>query len=232
MNILHAALLAALLAAGPASAQNFDSRSDSYDIEWNGIALGTGQITLSGADGCYRYESVTRPMALVRWTYGSPRETSEFCVVDGRIRPKHFEYVNDKREKDNFTLDFDLDKRQVKTIKGGNVSMRELPDNAYDRFLLQQAVRLWVIEHGSKESPDPVEFTMVDDGRLKTYRFAITGREKLKTAAGTFDTIRVERVDNPDKSSRFWVAPERAYVPVRIEHVEKGEVKLRMSLRG
>lgn len=228
---LRILILSSLLLCGGARAAEFEARSDSYDIEWSGIALGVAQISLTGADGCWRYESQTRPMALVRWTYGAPRETSTFCVEDGRIRARHFEYVNDKREKDNFTLDFDWDKRQVKTIKGGNVQMRELPGEAYDRFLLQQAVRQWVMRNDKDEKPEPVEFTMVDDDRMKTYRLAITGREKVKTAAGSFDTIRVERIDNPEKSSRFWVAPARAYVPVKIEHLEKGEVKLRMSLR-
>ncbi|HUP91161.1 MAG TPA: DUF3108 domain-containing protein [Solimonas sp.] len=231
---LLAALASALLLLGPAARAEtvFEQRSDVYDIEWSGISLGQGEIALTRAGNCYRYESKTHPMALVRWTYGSPREVSEFCVdADGQIRPKHFEYVNDKRAKDNFTLDFDLAARQVKAIKGGNVTIRELPEQAYDRFLLQQAVRQWVMRHAQEESPAPVEFTMVDDDRMKVYRFAITAREKVRTNAGTFDTIRVERVDNPDKSLRLWLAPARAYAPVKIEHVEKGEVKLRMSVR-
>lgn len=227
--------LAALLLSAPAPAAGiFEARSDAYDIEWNGITLGEGRISLvETGDGCYRYESTTEPMALVRWTYGKPHEISEFCVDDaGRIRPRHFEYVNDKREKDSYSLDFDWEARQVKTIKAGNVSMRELPEQAYDRFVLQQAVRQWVVKNEGKAQPEPVEFTMIDDDRIKTYRFAIVGRETVKTRGGKYETIRVERVDNPEKSSRFWVAPSRGYVPVRIEHIENGEVKLRMSVRS
>lgn len=229
-----ALLCIALLPAGLAAQENpFEAREDSYDVQWGGMTLGHATIALTPLDkGCFRYESVTHPMALVRWTYGSPRETSEFCVDGERIVPLHFEYRNERRQKDSYTLDFDWTARTVKTIKGGNVSMRELPDNAYDRFVLQQAVRLWVMRNAGADSPPPVAFTMVDDDRMKTYRFAIVGRESIDTPVGRFDTIRVERVDSPDKTSRFWVAPERSYTPIRIEHVEDGDVKLRMVLRS
>lgn len=231
-TLLGAALLLVATAV-PAAPPSFEPRSDVYDVEWSGMTLGRGTITLAPLErGCFRYASATEPVALVRWTYGSPRETSEFCVEDGRIRPRRFEYQNDRRAKDNYTLDFDWSTRTVKTIKGGNVSLRELPGNSFDRFVMQQAVRLWVIDHQADAEPGPGEFTMVDDDRIKTYRFAITGRERIETPAGSFDTIRVERIDNPEKSSRFWVAPERSFVPVKIEHLEDGKVKLRMVLKS
>jgi hypothetical protein len=235
--MIRALVLALALLAAPAFAADappvFAARSDSYDVTWKGITLGHGTIALLPLeDGCFRYQSTTQPMALVRWTYGSPRETSDFCVVDGAIVARHFDYVNDRRAKENYSLDFDWSGRKVKTIKGGDVRMRDLPERAYDHFLIQQAVRQWVIAHAGDAQPAPAEFTMVDDDRFKTYRFAIVGRESVDTPAGRFDTIRVERVDNPEKSSRFWVAPARGYVPVKIEHIEKGSVQLRMELRG
>ena len=71
---------------------------------------------------------------------------------------------------------------------------------------------------------------MVDDDRVKTYRFAVIGRERIETAAGSFETLRVERVDDPRKSYRYWLAPSRDYVPVKIEHLKDGKVELRMNL--
>src|SRR3546814_20875580 len=56
---------------------------------------------------CFEYLSETRPIALVRWTYGSPVEFSRFCVRDNQVYPSHFKYSNDRRSDDNFTLDFD-----------------------------------------------------------------------------------------------------------------------------
>ena len=204
-----------------------------YSVAWGGTALGEATVTLAPQidKDCYRYESQTRPLAPVRWFYGSPRETSLFCLQDRSVRARHFEYHNDKREKDNFTLDFDRSGRRVKTLKGGELSQRELEVVGYDRFVIQQAVRLWAMAHAGEADPEPVEMLMVDDDRIATYRFAVTGRETVDTPAGRFDTVKVERVDNPNKTLRSWLAPEREYMPVKIERIEDGKVKLRMLLK-
>lgn len=204
-----------------------------YSVGWGANTLGEGSISLAPImdKDCYRFESQTKPVSFVRWFYGSPRETSIFCLRDGVIRAQHFEYVNDKREKDNFTLDFDWKANKVKTLKKGELTQRELADVAYDRFVLQQALRLWVMAHAADEKPEPADFVMVDDDRIVTYRFAITGREMVETPAGTFDALRVERINDPRKSLRSWLAPARDYIPVKIERIEDGEVKLRMLLK-
>lgn len=203
-----------------------------YSVAWGSTALGDAVVTLTplAEKGCYRYESVTQPIALVRWVYGSPRETSLYCVRDGEVRVSHFEYVNDKRAKDNFTLDFDWSARKVKMLKRGVVSERELPPLAYDRFAIQRAVRDWVLANLDKK-PEPREFVMVDDGRIVTYKFAVIGTENVETPTGTFETLRVERIDNPNKTIRSWLAPKLDYEPVKIERIENGEVKMRMLLK-
>jgi hypothetical protein len=132
------------------------------------------------------------------------------------------------RDKDNFSLDFDWSTHKVRALKRGVVTERDLPEVAYDRLVLQQVVRLWVIAHAGDEHPQPMDFNMVDDDRITPYRFAIIGHESIETPAGKFDAVRVERIDNPKRSLRSWVAPSLDYTPVKIEQVENGDVKLRM----
>jgi hypothetical protein len=235
LPVLLPVLLCAALGAVRAEPATdvFQPRTDHYDIAWGSIGLGHGSISIAPlAGGCYRFESVTHPAAIVRWTYGAPRETSEFCIDQGRIVPRHFEYVNDKREKDSFRLDFDWKERTLKTLKHGDVSMRELTDNTYDRFVIQLALRQWLVEHSGEDKPAPIEFKVADHRRIKSYRFALTGRERVQTPAGAFDTLLVERVDDSKHQLRFWVAPSRGYVPVKVQQIDKGETKLQMLLRG
>jgi hypothetical protein len=204
-----------------------------YSIAWGGNTLGEGSISLAPQmeKDCYRFESQTRPVALVRWLYGSPRETSLFCMRDGQLRVQRFEYVNDKRGKDNFSLDFDWSANRVKVLKAGELSQRELSGPAYDRFSIQQAVRLWAMAQQPGEDTAPAEFVMMDDDRTATYRFAMVGMETVETPAGRFEALRVDRVDNPNKTMRSWLAPARNYLPVRIDRIEDGELKLRMLLK-
>lgn len=204
-----------------------------YAVTWNGISLGDATITLKregGAD-CYRYESVTNPVGVVRMFYGRPHETSDFCVRSGRVVPQKFVFDNPKDGERSFTLEFDVAGGKVRDGRGG---VRDIPPNAQDRFGLQQAVRLWALARVKEKDPagETVDFAMVDDRRVKTYRFAITGRETITIPAGRFDTIVVQRVDDPKKSSKFWIAPERDFMPIKVEQLRGGKADLRMVLRG
>jgi len=146
--------------------------------------------------------------------YGSANQTSLFCLKDGRIRSQRFESTLENDPKQSYTLDFDWDKHTV-TDNSGQV--RQIPDDAIDSFALQQAVRLWVLAHANDAKPPVAEFTMVDNKNLTHYQFRFSGHQKIDTPAGSFDTLLMERIDNPDKIGRFWLAPDRGYMPVRTE---------------
>lgn len=197
-----------------------------YAASWGGTGLGEVVITLkpAGARDCYRYESVSDPVGIVRWFYGKPREVSEFCIAGGKVVPKRFEHV----ARDGFSLEFDTAAGKVRDHKGRT---RDIPAGAQDRFGLQQAVRLWAMANASVKEAS-AEFPMVDEDRVRTYRFAITAREAIKIPAGTFDTLRVERVDNKRRISRYWIAPERGWMPVKVESGRDGKVQLRMELKS
>lgn len=220
----------------PASAPTVDAIADalktarlSFDVDWNGIPLGDANINLTpDGKGCYRYESKTDPVGPVRWLYGSPYEVSEFCVKDGVIRPSHYQYSIDKRPKDGFTLDFDWATKKVTTVKNGQTTVRDLPDVAYDRFGLQQAIRLWVMSLKDTNKRSEAEFVSVDAKDINHYRFAVLGHEKVETAVGTIDAIRVDRIDSKTRSTHSWVAPSRDFQVIKVESLNRGDVELKM----
>lgn len=231
-RIVLAALLPLLAGAASAAGieQHLGAREDRYAVEWGGIALGEGAIRLApDGKGCYLFSSETRPIALVRWTYGAPREQSTFCIDDDRVVSRHFEYVNDRRQSDSFRLDFDWPRGEVKTLKNGVMTVRQLPGEVHDRFTIREAVRLWVIRHVAGDAPAEAEFVLVDDDRIKAYRFAVRGIEPIETPAGRFEALRVDRVDDT-RPHYYWLVPDRGYVPVKLEQLRKGKVELRMTL--
>jgi len=200
-----------------------------FDVDWNGIPLGDAAISLTpDGKGCYRYESKTSPVGAVRWLYGSPYEVSDFCVKDGVIRPNRYQYSIDKRPKDGFTLDFDWTAKKVTTVKNGQTTVRDIPDGAYDRFGMQQAIRLWVMSLSDTSKRSEAEFISVDDRDINHYRFAVLGHEKVETPAGSIDAIRVDRIDSKTRSTRSWVAPSRDFQVIKVESVNRGDVELKM----
>ncbi len=213
-------------AAAPATLPDLDY---SYEAAWGGMGVGQVQISLrpEGEAGCYRYTNTSNPSALVRALYGSPNQASLFCLKDGRIRSQHFESVLQGDDKQSYKLDFDWSKH---TVTDGNGQVRAIPDDAIDSFALQQAVRLWVQAHAGDSTPPTAEFTMVDNKNLTHYQFRFSGHQKVDTPAGSFDTLLMERIDNPDKIGRFWLAPDRGYMPVRIETKNGGKPMVSMVL--
>ncbi len=200
-----------------------------YDVAWGGTSLGEGTLSLTpeGAQ-CFQYQLKTRPVGVVRWLYGSPSETSDFCVVGGVVQPSKHQFSNPKREKDGFTLQFDFKRGQV---TGGRTSPLAIPPGTVDRLSIHQAARLWVMQNHRAKSPGLFKINVADHKRVKAYTFAITGRGSVETVQGKFDAIRFERVDDAKTTLRFWLAPEKDFMPVKVEHIEDGETKLRMSLK-
>ena len=52
----------------------------------------------------------------------------------------------------------------------------------------------------------------------------------MKVPAGRYDSFLLERVDDR-KINRFWVAPEAAYMPVKVETGRDGSIQLSMELQ-
>ena len=201
-----------------------------YSANWNGFGLGDILITLTPDDApdCYRYESQSDPVGLVRLFYGKPHELSQFCVRHGRVVPRKFAFFH--KDDDSFTLEFDMDALKVRDGKG---NVRDIPPESQDRFGIHQAVRLWVLSRLKEKDPgaETLKVAQVDDKHIRNYVLAISGRETIEIPAGRFDTIVVQRVDDPNRSTKFWIAPEKDYMPVKVEQLRGGKADLRMVLR-
>lgn len=207
-------LIMAAMSTAAAIGSGLGTQDERYRVRWGSMTLGEAHFRLApidGEPGCYRYETVTDPVGIVRLFYGRPHELSEFCVVDGQIRSRRMRYHNPKKKEDSFELRFDWQARQV---TGPGDRVRELPEDAVDRLAMQQAVRLWLMslpEEALSRAPDSpaprpaLELTMVDEDRMPHYRFEVIGREQLEIDGRRFAAVRVDRVDDPRKAVHFWV---------------------------
>lgn len=62
-----------------------------------------------------------------------------------------------------------------------------------------------------------LRFRVADKDKVEWHTYRRAGTESLETPAGTFDTIRVERVrEKPGRTTTSWFAPAAGHVPVRI----------------
>jgi hypothetical protein len=200
-----------------------------YLLERGALTLGTADFNLTrAADDCYRYEYVARPQGIAKLFIGNIREVSDFCMVDGRIQSRRFSFSRADRAKDDYVLEFDLDKGEARTDRG---QVQRFEGYALDRLVMQLAVQQWVLVRGGEPGPEEFSVTKVEDDRIKTYRFRIVARETLLLGGAEVPTVRVERTDDPKKSVRFWLDPARDYLAVRVEQTKGGDTQLRMVLQ-
>lgn len=232
MSAKFLAGLVAVLALGSSAALQaaaLNPTQMSYDVTWSGTPLGSGSLTLiAEADDCYRYEMATKPIGVVSWLYGAPREQSQFCVREGRVVPSAMSFTNPKRSKDGFSLLYDFAKGEVTGGRNGPLAIKP---GTVDRLSVHQAARLWVKTHINDAQPGTLVLPVADHKRVKTYTFAIKGRSTVETPAGKFDAVQFERIDDPKTTLRFWLAPEKDYMPVKVQNIEDGEDKVSLILK-
>lgn len=74
-------------------------------------------------------------------------------------------------------------------------------------------------------------FRVAEPNGLKEFRYRVVGEEQLKTPAGTFDTIKVERLYPHQKRRTFmWAAPALDWFMIRMEHIENPLLRGRIEL--
>jgi hypothetical protein len=228
-----ALMLLALVAATPAAAEirKLTPNESVYELHMGPLTLGEARFMLVAGDqpNCYRYQYSAMPQGMAKMFVGVIREVTEFCLTEKGVRSEHYEFHRADRAEKDWALEFDWEKG---VMRGGEPLEQPMPPGTVDRLAIQQAVRLWVLDHIKDDKPPPeVEFTMGDRTRVVTYRFALGRKEKVNVPAGKFDTIIVQRVDDPKKTLRFWLAPEREYTPVKVVQDQEGQPELRMLLR-
>jgi hypothetical protein len=229
-TICRSLALAAASIATLAIAEPLKQQDSLYELHMGPITLGMARFSLEPTkDGCYRYQYLAVPQGMAKMFVGQIHEISDFCASGDGLRSNHYEFHRSDRAEKDWALDFDWD---AKVARGGDPKEQKLPPGALDRLAIQQGVRMWVIAHAADEKPpQEVAFAMADRTRVTEYRFALGRREKIKVPAGTFDTIIVQRVDDPKKTLRFWLAPERDYTPVKVIQDQDGQPELRMVLK-
>lgn len=221
-----------LMSSCAAMAGRLDPFSADFVLYRGDTTLGTATVSLAKGEGdCYIHSYTAKPSWLFRWATGSITERSEFCAVGERLEPRFFRYHRSGvgAGDENFSLTFDPDTRIVTDHNGVE---REWPQDGVDRLMVQlEALRL---VEGMRF---PVEerrlvVTVVDDDRIKQYTLAVVGEETVEVPAGSFKTIRVERIKDPKKTTRFWVAPDLGYRLVKVEQQRKDDPVLGFELKA
>lgn len=212
---LFALALAALvlgqcaLAAPPAHLKLY------YDLSYNGTVMAEGTETLDQDGKAYRLESETRGKGIFALIQrGAVKRVSRGDILPTGLRP--LEFRDQRGDRTPEFARFDWSKRVVVHERNGETHASPIGDATQDRVSFTWSFAF---------VPPANEInTLVADGRGTTrFRYAIAGREMLKTPAGDLDTVHlVKQKDAGDqRGTELWLDVNRSYAPVRLLVIEK-----------
>jgi len=229
--LLTLLLLTSLLARpGSAGAEEpYPEFVAEYIVRVNGIKVGKATFSLrrEGADE-YVYEQRSKSTGIAS-LLGADASTqmTRWRYVDGVIQPLEYRAERKKGDDDdNAHLFFDWQHMVVENRGAGKHWKMPLTEGTLDKLIMQMAM-LFDLRDGKTR----LDYAVAKDGRIKHYRFEVTGRDTLELPFGTYEVIRAERKDDKKDRSLVWGAPALDYFPVRFLKQKKGGIEIEILLQ-
>ncbi|WP_334079183.1 DUF3108 domain-containing protein [Microbulbifer sp. M83] len=195
-----------------ASAQGLEPFSATYSASYNGIKV-EARRELSGAGDNWRLDFRADSFL------ADIREHSRFSLADASITPRHYEYRRTGLGRNRHTS-LNFENGRVVNVSKPDRTLENVPKDIHDKISYQLQLALDVA--AGKED---LVYQVADGKRVRTYRFAVAGTEKLQTPLGPVDTVKVERVreEGADRTTYIWFAPEWNHALVKLMQEEDGE---------
>jgi len=178
----------------------------------------------AGRKGEYLYEVHTKTHGLARIVRpGTALETSNFALIDGKIRPIRYQLDDGTKKVENDTdIRFDWEACVAHSNYKGEAKDIPIKPGILDRLSADIIVIM-----GLRAGHDPGSYEITDRNSVRTYAFEALGEETMKVPAGEFRTLKFKRQrPGSTRSTLIWYAPDMDYLPVRIEQQKHGKTAI------
>lgn len=191
-----------------------------YDVLRNERRVGSSDIGLQRQGQAWQFSSHTRGERGMASLVGfEARQQLRFDWHQGRIRPLHSVY-DQKATLSSRRIEVHYDWAQGRyrlSDRRGDHS-HALPAGTADRH----GSAITIAAHLAAGKRD-FSFSVPYPDGLRQWRFKVTGEEAVTVPAGTFQTLRVERIrQDSDRQTISWHAPELGHLAVRTLQIEDG----------
>lgn len=212
-------------------AQNLPDFTANYLVKLNGLQAGELKRTLSSnADGTRLFESQTQAKGV--FSFFKPdlvEEKSLWQRHNDIIRPMSYVYKRTGGKKEKYMqLDFDWSTNRVHIDDKHHPWSLKITHNTLDKLVYQLALMSDLADNKKRFS-----YKIADGGKLKIYTINSIENEIITTPLGRINTVKLVRArdQSNDRHTVLWCAPALNYLPVKLEHIEKGGAVFTAELR-
>ncbi len=196
-----------------------------YKVYYDNIELGKARYKLQGDNKHFTY---TFESALALLVLSDNREvTSEFSVKNNIIQPLRYFHARKGTGHDyQEQLVFLGKQKKIYSRYKGKKKEFDYNQRFYDSLSVQMQLRLDV----AAKKPQ-LKYELIKGNKKDDYAFKIDGKEQILVAGKTYQTIKLEVVRKSKKRQTYiWLAPEIAYLPVKLTHFKKGNKQLEILI--
>jgi len=212
-------VLAAPADGASAFPKHFDLR---YILNRQGLDIAEVHWRLAPLkDRGFRYSSRSQTIGLAKLFRDEQiTEVSDWRFDQGRLQSLRYQYsrTGGKRRR-QAQARFDWAKGSIHNSLNGRQWTIPLPANTYDKLNY-----LLALMHDLDQGLRVAQFLVADGAKLKVYKLRYLNEQRIETAIGPVQCLVLERsVPGSGRITRVWAAKALHYLPLKIEHTEKGE---------
>ena len=202
---------AALAQAGPPARIEI-----AYEMTRNDLAMAETLEQLEHSAGRYQLVETWTGKGLFA-LLGTIKRTSRGDITANGSRPR--EFSDERTGREPARAWFDWEAKTLTMQYRDPPRVEPLPPNAQDRLSFLLALSFLP---GRAQTAG---YAIFDGKGQSRHEYRVGRRERLKTPAGEFDTVVVERTSGND-AARLWLASELGHLPIRLLVVQKDGTRL------
>ena len=187
-----------------------------YEMTRNDMTMAETREQLEHSSGRYQLTETWSGKGLFA-LMGTIKRTSRGDITAHGSRPR--EFTDERTGRETARAWFDWEAKSLTMQYQDPPRVEPLPPNAQDRLSFLLALSFLP---GRAQTAG---FAIFDGKGQSRHEYRVAGRERLKTPAGEFDTVVVERTSGND-AARLWLAAELGHLPVRLLVVQKDGTRL------
>jgi len=219
-------LLSAMSVAAAGELRPFEA---SYNWIWRGMGVASTSLKLEKTGDTWTYTSKSEPRGIGRMLSQRPKTVSVLRVTADGLQPLSYQ-GDDGTSSTKRTIDvkYDWEKHRITGVYEQTPVDLPLTPGVQDDSSVQVAMMVELLAGRT-----PERFSLLDKNSVREYIYTREGEEKLQTELGPVQTViyRSQRKNSPHVN-RYWCAPERGYIPMRVEQKRGDEVQWAMEIQS